>query len=132
MTDTTTTPPQSTARSPGLKLLLIAFLTVAMAVPLFVINLTLSEREGRASEAATDVANGWGGQQIVAGPMVLVPYTQTDTQIIDGRSVATESRHMAAIMPDKLRLNATADASERHRGIFNVPVYRSDVSFHAE
>jgi inner membrane protein len=131
MTESTTTP-QSAARSPGLKLLLIALLTVAMAIPLFAINLTLSEREGRAFEVATDVANGWGGQQIVAGPIVLVPYTQTDTQIVDGRSVELQSRHMTAIMPGKLRLDATADASERHRGIFDVPVYRSDVSFRAE
>lgn len=122
----------STARSPGLKLLLIAALTVGMVVPLFFINMTLSEREGRAAEAAGDVASGWGGSQIVAGPMLLVPYVENETQIVDGRSVLTPVRRAVAIMPERLKLNATADASERHRGIFDIPVYRTDVSVHAE
>lgn len=132
MTDTTTTAPQSTARSPGLKLLLIALLTVAMAIPLFAINLTLSERQGRANEAAVDIAKGWGSEQTVAGPMLLVPYTDNEYQMVDGRSVVTPVRRSIAIMPEKLNFNATADVSERHRGIFDIPVYRTDVSFHAE
>ena len=47
-------------RSPGFKFLLIVILTVAMAVPLFFIQLALSDREQTASGAATDIADGLG------------------------------------------------------------------------
>src|SRR6185437_1671943 len=82
-------------RSPGFKLLLIAALTIAMAVPLFFVHLVLTEREGRAQEAAQDIATGWGGSQIVAGPLLFVPYETNDQEIIDGRVVQSTSRHTA-------------------------------------
>ena len=57
--------------TPGFKFLLIAILTIAMGVPLFLIDVTLWDRQDRASEAASDVGSGWGGPQTVAGPMRL-------------------------------------------------------------
>src|SRR5512138_2605780 len=64
-----------TARSPGLKLLVIVALTIAMAVPLFLVQMAVSERQATAAGAATDIAQGYGGPQTVAGPVLLLPYT---------------------------------------------------------
>src|ERR1700761_8410635 len=61
-------------RSPGLKFLAIAALTVAMAIPLFFINMALSDREESANSAVVDIANGWGNAQTLGGPVLLVPY----------------------------------------------------------
>lgn len=118
-------------RSPGFKLLLIAALTIAMAVPLFFVQLVLTEREGRAQEAAQDIATGWGGSQIVAGPLLFVPYETNDQEIIDGRVVQSTSRHTAVILPSALDINANAQTQERWRGIFAVPVFRSGISLRA-
>ena len=108
-------------RSPAFKFFLIVLLTVAMAVPLFFIQLLLSDREQTASGAATDVAAGWGGPQVVAGPMLFVPYTQ----------VGDQTRRTAVVLPENLDMRVKADSGTRSRGIFAIPVYRADIKMHA-
>ena len=118
-------------RSPGLKFFIIAALTVAMAVPLLFIQLALSDREQTASGAIQDVASGWGGAQIVAGPMVLVPYTVERDSIVDGKTVRSTFRYTAVLLPDNLNMTVRASEETRWRGIFAVPVYRATVNLHA-
>ena len=118
-------------RSPGVKFLIIIVLTVAMAVPLFLIQMTLSEREQTAQGAAADIAQGWGGPQVVAGPVVQVPYTAVRQQFIDGKTIQTTQRFTAVLLPDELNADVHASAQMLWRGIFQVPVYRSDLALHA-
>ena len=115
------TPAAPTLRSPGFKFLLIVILTVAMAVPLFFIQLVLSDREQTASGAAIDIATGWGGTQVVAGPILLVPYTTAGSPV----------RLTAILLPENLNVDVQADAGTRARGIFAIPVYRATVAMHA-
>ena len=119
-------------RSPGLKFIIVIVLTVVMAIPLFLIQLALSDREGTASQAAQDVAGGWGGPQTVAGPMLLVPYTIVSDSIVNGQTVQQMSRQTAVILPETLDVKADATAGERWRGIFKVPVYRANIAMHAK
>ncbi|HEY4942478.1 MAG TPA: cell envelope integrity protein CreD [Rhizomicrobium sp.] len=119
-------------RSPGLKFVLIAVLTVLMAVPLFFIQLALADREERAAGAVQDVAAGWGGPQVVAGPVLLVPYTvQTETTTPLGAATQTVERHVAVVLPENLGIKAYASEQTRWRGIFSVPVYRAALDLHA-
>jgi len=119
-------------RSPGFKLLLIVLLTIATAVPLLMIEFALSDRQERASEAAQDVASGWGGAQSIAGPMLFVPYEVTQESVVDGKTVQTTNRFTAVLLPSTLDLDTRADTERRWRGIFPVPVYRAGVSLRAQ
>jgi len=121
----------SRMRSPGLKIFIIALLTVLMAVPLMFIEFALTDRQGRATEAETDVAAGWGGVQTVAGPMLLLPYEETVTTVVDGRAVQTVQGGTAVLLPTTLDLDARSDMGERFRGIFPVPVYRATTAVKA-
>jgi len=118
-------------RSPGLKFLAIAALTVAMAIPLFFINMALSEREQSASSAAIDIGNGWGNAQTLGGPVLLVPYTVVRETIVDGKSVMQTQYITAVLLPEDLKVDIGAAESTRWRGIFEVPVYRANVGLHA-
>lgn len=118
-------------RAPGLKLLLVAGLTILMAVPLFLVQLVLSDRQGYASEVWQDIAGGWGGPQTVAGPIVFVPFTRTYETVVDGKTTITHADSVAALLPDTLQLVAQANVEERHRGLFDVPVYRTNLGIHA-
>ena len=115
------------ARSPGLKLLIIVALTIAMALPLFLIRLALSDRQKTAEGAATDIAQGYGGPQSVAGPVLLLPYTVQRSETIDGKQVQSTQQYTAVILPDDLMLNVHASTETRSRGIFPVPVYRARI-----
>lgn len=119
-------------RSPGVKIVLIAVLTLLMSIPLLFIQLTLSEREQRAAGAVQDVAVGWGGPQTVAGPVLLVPYSVTQQFTgTDGRVQQTVDRHVAVLLPEELNVKTGADEQTRWRGIFAVPVYTAKVGLHA-
>lgn len=118
-------------RSPGLKLLVIVGLTVLMAVPLFLIQLALADRQNTAKGAATDIAQGFGGPQTVAGPLLLVPYSVQKTETVDGKSVQTIQHFTAVLLPDDLKTGVKADTGTRYRGIFPVPVYGAAVDLQA-
>jgi inner membrane protein len=129
VTDTTKVLP--TVRSPGFKFLLIVILTVCMAVPLFLIQLALSDREQTAAGAATDIAAGWGGPQVVAGPVLLVPYTVHRQSLINGQKVDEEQGFTAMLLPENLNVDVKATSGTRWRGIFEVPVYKAAIGMHA-
>jgi inner membrane protein len=118
-------------RAPGLKFLLIVILTIAMALPLFFIQLALSDRESSAQGAVQDVASGWGGSQTVAGPVVFVPYTAERPALVDGKTVQTTAYLTAALLPEDLGMKVRTTVEERWRGIFKVPVYRATIEMHA-
>ena len=128
-TDTTKSLP--TVRSPGFKFLLIVILTVAMAVPLFLIQLALSDREETASGAANDIGAGWGGAQVVAGPVLLVPYTVQRQNLVNGQPVMLEQSFTAMLLPENLDVGVQATSGTRWRGIFEVPVYKAAIGMHA-
>jgi len=119
-------------RSPGVKLFLIVLLTMLMAVPLFAIQFALADREGRASEAADDVASGWGGSQVVGGPMLSVPYEVTTDSLVDGKLMRSTQRLTAVLLTTTLKLDVVAQSERRWRGIFPVPVYRANVKMKAQ
>jgi len=123
---------RSAARSPGLKFLLVIMLTVAMAVPLFLIQLALSDRENTAQQATQDIASGWGGSQVAAGPILFVPYTISVDTVVNGGSLAQLQTRTAVLLPATLDIKAKATTGERWRGIFKVPVYRADVAMRAK
>src|SRR4029077_4262724 len=66
---------QEKGRSPAIKFGLVVVMTVVMAIPLFIITLTLTSREISAAGAVSDIASNWGGAQTIAGVYIVVPYT---------------------------------------------------------
>jgi inner membrane protein len=134
MTDISNGAPARTpmTRSAGPKFLLVIGLSVAMAVPLFFIQLALSDRQGTANNAAAEIATGWGGPQTVAGPMLVVPYTVTEARTgPNGATVSVLRRDARMLLPEALGMTVHADTETRKRGIFSVPVYRSRIDIHA-
>lgn len=120
-----------TARSPGLKILVIIALTIAMAVPLFLVQMAVSDRQKTAAGAAEDIAQGYGGPQTVAGPVLLLPYTIQRSELVDGKLVQSSQHFTAVLLPDDLKFNISAKTETRSRGIFPVPVYRAAVDMRA-
>lgn len=118
----------SLARSPGLKFLLVALISVAMAVPLFFVFIALMERQDNARTAAADIARGWGGPQWLGGPALAVPYVVAETQrAADGVVTTVDVRRVAVFLPKTLKADAATRTETRSRGIFDVNVYSADV-----
>jgi inner membrane protein len=116
--------PDAVARAPGLKFLLVCVITLAMAVPLYFIFLVLSERQQSAQLATDEVSHAWGGAQTIGGPLLAVPYFQSEHE----RANAVRSAwRYAVFLPKSLNAKAKTKTELRARGIFEVKLYAADI-----
>ena len=125
MTDTTNTLadrgfPASPTRSLGLKLMVILFLIVLMAVPVIFISVISFERSSRADEVTREVSQTYGGAQTLLGPVIVVPYQQ---QLSRGR-LQEGDYVISAKTGEAVFDNVTVE--EKARSLYRVPVYSAD------
>ncbi len=105
-------------RSPGIKLLLVGLVALLLAIPLFTVYALVSDRENQSHTAQAAITAGWGGAQVVSGPVLVVPYTRlsTETETVDGqqRTRTVEVRDELYLSP--LTHSATAKLTPERRG----------------
>jgi inner membrane protein len=91
----------------------------------------VAEREARRQEAVAGIAQGWGLQQIVAGPYLAIPYERTWTDVtretVEGKSreKRTERTEYATVRipADNVEWTIRAEVSEKARGIYKARLY---------
>jgi inner membrane protein len=105
-------------RSPGIKLLVVGLVALLLAIPLFMVYALVSDRESQSHTAQAAITAGWGGAQVVSGPVLVVPYTRlsTETETVDGqqRTRTVEVRDELYLSP--LSHHATARLTPERRG----------------
>src|SRR5690606_32372279 len=105
-------------RSPGIKLLLVGLVALLLAIPLGMVYALVSDRENQSRTAQMAITAGWGGPQVVSGPVLVVPYTRlsTGTETVDGqqRTRSVEVRDELYLSP--LSHSATARLAPERRG----------------
>ncbi|MGB6229296.1 MAG: cell envelope integrity protein CreD [Litorimonas sp.] len=112
-------------RSLGLKLIVILFLIVLMAVPVMFISIISFERSNRADEVTREVSQTYGGNQQLLGPVIAVPYRQrlANGRIREGDYVVSALTG-AAIIED-------VTVEEKSRSLYKVPVYTARAALSA-
>jgi inner membrane protein len=116
--------------SQTLRLVTVGILVLLLQIPVAMIGGQVSERAERGTEAVAEVSSKWGHRQVLAGPMLVVPFSHTWTEVSrDGQSVERTGFRYAGFLPDELNIVATATSEVRKRGIFEVPVYKLDLVF---
>lgn len=108
-----------------IKGLVIFVLTMLLLIPTSMIESLIFERQGRQQEAVAEVSGKWGRQQNLAGPFLILPYEQT-LRNADGKITDKLLKH-AFYLPDALKINGQVQPELRHRGIFEVVLYSSDL-----
>lgn len=102
-----------------LKIFGIALLALLMLIPLAQVNDLVAEREGRSLEATRQIAARWGGEQLVGGPVLVLP--QRCTRASAERTVVVEESDL--LLPDRLVVSATLAPELRSYGIYDSVVY---------
>lgn len=113
----------------GLKMLLVAGLTLVILVPLMMIRGVIAERQQYRHEAVQDVVASYGGRQVFAGPVLVVPYTETAVEDIeqpDGtlRRVTRRTSSHWTFFPETLAVDGELQPDTRRRGLHQVRVYQ--------
>ncbi len=107
-----------------IKAVFIGFLTLALLIPTFFIMFLVNDRQSRRDEVVKEVSNKWAGAQTITGPFLSVPY-YVEVKDASGQSVL-QKRNLY-LLPDELTINGKLMPQIRHRSIFDVPVYNSNL-----
>jgi len=132
-------------RSAGFRYLIVGLLTLLMVVPLFLAGAVIEDRKRYADQTLRDVGREWGGEQVLTGPVLVVPVigdvtrqerrettdaagqVQVETVTLRERGAVTP----VTLLPETLVFDAVTRTDIRRRGIFEVPVYGADVTIDA-
>ncbi|MBO9714011.1 cell envelope integrity protein CreD [Sphingomonas sp.] len=118
-------------RSPGFRLILAGIPAMMLAVPLFMLYLLVYDRENQAETARASIAQGWGGPQRLAGPVLVLPYkVQTsETVQVNGKAETRtkEEWDELYLAPEALSLDTRVAPERRRRSIHETVVYSAEV-----
>jgi inner membrane protein len=112
----------------GLKAFAIAGLTLVILIALFMIGDTISSRESYRDEAVKSIEDSYASSQTFVGPVLVRPFTvtthTTETSDKGVKKIVDHTRAGTAwSFPHDLDLSGVVAPSERHHGLYKVPVY---------
>jgi len=136
-------------KSLGLRFIIVGLLILLMFIPVLFVGDIIDARADYNRSTRSNVGNEWGGRQSLSGPVLIIPVEETvmvrekrevldpDTGIqkLDGndkpifRYVNVQKvlrRAPVYLYPGAFEANIDTQTQERHRGIFNVPVYSAE------
>jgi len=114
-------------RSPGGKLLLAILIGMALAIPIFMVWALVIDRQNQSNEARVSITEGWGGPQVMSGPVLVIPYKQlvsekTETNgkpVVRTRTIDKE----LALDPEAIDIASKVKPELRKRSIYRAVVY---------
>jgi inner membrane protein len=118
-------------RSPAMKLGMALLIGLALTIPLFCVWLMVYDREQQSMEAQAGIAEGWGGPQVLGGPLLVIPYRAIVTETVNenGKPVTRTRQvwHELALSPESVELATAVSPERRKRSIYEAVVYEASV-----
>jgi inner membrane protein len=108
-----------------IKGIIIGLLILIMLIPSAFITNLVHERADRQQEVIAEVSRKWAEPQTLVGPVLMLPY---NVYSVNGKGETVTTKNVAYFLPDKLDINGELKPENRHRSIYEVMVYRSDVT----
>jgi inner membrane protein len=114
---------------PVFKMLAIGVLALLLLIPAGLIQNMIREREFTQDEAIEEMTSVWGGEQMLVGPYLCIPfddpYTVTNS---DGSEEISYARKNLYVLPEVLDGGAEVRPETRKLGIFETVVYKSELA----
>lgn len=108
-----------------LKGAIIGILILVMLIPSAVITGLVKERAARQQEVIAEVSSKWAEPQTITGPVLMIPYNEYSNA---GDGKTSMHKKLAYFLPDQLNINGKLLPEERHRSLYDVTLYRSDLT----
>lgn len=117
-------------RSPGTKLFFAALIGAILLVPLAMVYALIYDRQQQSETAQQSITSGWGGEQVIAGPVLVIPFNQTSqrTETVDGKTTTrtvTEERELF-VSPSKQSIKTAIAPSVKSYSIYRSVIYQAD------
>lgn len=120
------------------KMITVGFLILILLIPLSFVKDLIRERGFRQTEVVEEINSKWGGQVILNGPILKVPYyLYTEENIYEENTntfIKTQKavRHNAYFFPSKLDVGSEVTTQPLERGIYKSVVYTSSSAINGE
>jgi inner membrane protein len=116
-------------RSASMKALVIAVLILILLIPVSMIKSVVHDRIRVHDQARADIMRSWGGEQVLTGPILVLPYRVVHRNSYGNQVVETE---FAFVLPSDLNIEIETNPEVRYRGIHKVPIYSANMSISGE
>lgn len=113
----------SKRNSVTLKLVAIVVLLILFLIPTSMVEGLINEREHRQDNTVNEVSSSWGNAQSLVGPLLVVPYTDVNPKTL------ARTQEFMYFLPQELSVTGDVKTETRSRGIYDVPVYASELTF---
>ncbi|MDE3071483.1 MAG: cell envelope integrity protein CreD [Pseudomonadota bacterium] len=110
------------------KVLGIGVLALVMTIPLMQVRALVGERQQLRAGAIAQIAQGWGGRQVLGGPVLVVP-TIRPAAVIGSQSLPHAGSE--SVLADTLKTDVTMAVQTRRYGIYDAPVFVATVKLDA-
>jgi len=108
-----------------IKAVIIFIMALFLTIPSFFITGIINERQSRQNEAILNITEKWGGKQMITGPFLSVPYIEHALNV-EGKPILIRGK--AYFLPSSLHTAIKVVPEKRYRGIYQVVVYRAEVT----
>lgn len=107
----------------------IGVLALVMTIPLMQVRALVSERQQLREGAIAQIAQGWGGRQVLGGPVLVVP---TIHSVVVMENQPPQPRAGSeSVLADTLKMDVAMAVQTRHYGIYDAPVFVATVKLNA-
>lgn len=108
-------------QSISLKLLIVLILSLLLLIPSTMVIFLIDGREETKTEAINEITSKWGKEQTITGPVLVIPY-----ETISSPNSLSAIKYFH-ILPNELKIDGKLIPTEKHRGIYKVILYSSDI-----
>ncbi len=114
----------------SVKMIIISGLAILLLIPSFLIQDIIRERMVLNEKVKNEISAQWGGKQVVAGPVLNVPFTITEPD--DKIPAALTQQGVAHFLPEILKADVVLYPEMRKRGIYKVVVYEAKIKLNGK
>ena len=111
--------------SASIKVLVIGALILILLIPVSMIKGVVHDRIRVHNDARFDIMRSWGGQQLLSGPILVLPYRAVHINKAGDQIVRTD---YAYILPSRLDIDVEVNPEVLYRGMHKVPIYSANLT----
>ena len=116
---------QQLMNSYSVKMVIVSGLAIMLLIPSFLIQEVIRERIALSQQVKNELYAQWGGKQVVAGPVLNVPFSIIEPG--ENNQVSRERQGVAHFLPETLKTDGVLYPETRQRGIYKVVVYEGNL-----
>jgi len=116
---------QQFVNSYSVKMIIVTGLAIILMIPSFMIQEIIQERIQLGDQVKTELYAQWGGKQVVAGPVLNIPYSFQEAG--ENNQDIIERKGIAHFLPETLKVEGNLNPEIRYRSIYEVVVYEGQL-----